>query len=104
MFVEQGTTIKADVYRALLFEHEMPGVQPDFTADFIELGLRLITMVSHAQMVELVSDQLERGQLTAESLAHTLEDLTKRVDLTAEKFGKQVDLLHELDEAPEELN
>lgn len=103
MFIEQGLAIKKDVYDALLFEHELD-VQPDFTAGFVEEALRLVTMVSHAQMLELCLDQMGKGQLTLTSMGSTLGELTKRIDLAAEKFGKQVDLLAEVRDAPEEKN
>lgn len=103
MFVEQGPEIKRDVYDALLFEHELV-VKPDFTAGFVEEALRLVTMVSHAQMLELCMDQLGRDQLTLSSMGSTLEELKRRIDLAAEKFGKQVDLLAEVRDAPKEKN
>jgi len=98
--LSMGKEIKNDVFTALVGVQGMKFL-PEAYNQFVLTGLVLNNLVVRTQVLEQVSGLLRENKLTEDRINATIEYLCKEVDIEAERFHRQIELINEVIEAPD---
>lgn len=96
----EAQTINSNVYRAIVESKDVK-LLPEKWAEMVLSAHRVQSYLVQAQVLDQISADFAAGKLTEELIERSITHLCRRLDAEAQKLGEQLELIHEVANAPE---
>ena len=93
-FAVESEDIKKDLYRAILGAFQT-NITPEAFTDLVLQAVGVYGFIVRAQMLEGVSEHLEKGSLNEALIDKTIEFLARRCDRACARLAEMVELIAE---------